>query len=73
MIMWKSKWVTLLVFSLALLVSTSIWAAPAKVDEERQEIRKMSKDVLARLYKAQPNAKAAVAKAAGHAVFSTSA
>ena len=59
-----------MILSLALSVATSIWAAPAKVDEERQEIRKMSKDVLSRLYKAQPSAKAAVSKAAGHAVFS---
>ena len=42
----------------------------AKADKERQEIRKNSKDILARLYKAQPSAKAAVEKAAGHAVFS---
>ena len=42
----------------------------AKADKERQEIRKTSKDILARLYKAQPSAKAAVEKAAGHAVFS---
>ena len=42
----------------------------AKADKERQEIRKTSKDVLARLYKAQPSAKAAIGKAAGYAVFS---
>jgi lipid-binding SYLF domain-containing protein len=42
----------------------------AKADKERQEIRKNSKDILARLYKAQPSAKAAIGKAAGYAVFS---
>jgi lipid-binding SYLF domain-containing protein len=42
----------------------------AKANKERQEIRKTAKDILARLYKAQPSAKAAVEKAAGYAVFS---
>lgn len=42
----------------------------AKAQKERQEIRKQSKDILARLYKSQPSAKAAVQKAAGYATFS---
>ena len=69
MIMRKWKSVAFLtILSLAVSVSTSVFAA--KVDEERQEVRKMTKEVLARLYKAQPSAKAAVSKAAGYAVFS---
>ena len=39
-------------------------------EKERTEIRQMSQDTLARLYKAQPSAKAAVEKAHGYAVFS---
>jgi lipid-binding SYLF domain-containing protein len=42
----------------------------AEAEKERQEIRKQSKDILARLYKSQPSAKAAVQKAAGYATFS---
>jgi lipid-binding SYLF domain-containing protein len=66
---WKSV-AFLMILSLAVSVSTSVLAAPSKVDEERKEVRKMTKEVLARLYKAQPSAKAAVSKAAGHAIFS---
>jgi lipid-binding SYLF domain-containing protein len=39
-------------------------------EKERTEIRQMSQDTLARLYKAEPPAKAAVEKAYGYAVFS---
>jgi lipid-binding SYLF domain-containing protein len=42
----------------------------AKANKERQEIRKNAQEILARLYKAQPSARAAVGKAAGYAVFS---
>src|SRR5215467_5373154 len=70
--------VSLLIFSIALLASTPALAADAKDDKkkqaeaqkERQEIRKQSKDILARLYKSQPGAKAAVQKDAGYATFS---
>ena len=41
-----------------------------KAEKERTEIRTMSKDTLARLYKASPSAQAAVQKAYGYAVFS---
>ena len=40
-----------------------------KKDQERADIRKTVQQTLGRLYKAQPSAKAAVAKAAGYAVF----
>ncbi len=42
----------------------------AKVEKERQEIRKKSQEILGRLYKVQPSAKAAIGKSAGYAVFS---
>ena len=76
--MTKFATVTLLILSLAFMVATPVLAGEtkadkekqAKADKERQEIRKTAKDILARLYKAQPSAKAAIEKAAGHAVFS---
>jgi lipid-binding SYLF domain-containing protein len=43
---------------------------PKKAEEERQALRDMYQNVLARLYTAQPAAKDAIDKAAGHAVFS---
>jgi lipid-binding SYLF domain-containing protein len=69
---------SLLILSLAFMVSTPALAGEAKADKEkkaeadkaRQEIRKNSKDILARLYKVQPSAKGAIDKAAGYAVFS---
>ena len=70
--------VGLLVLSLAFMGSTPVLAGEskadkekqAKADKERQEIGKAAHDILARLYKAQPSAKAAVEKASGYAVFS---
>jgi lipid-binding SYLF domain-containing protein len=48
-----------------------LWAADKKeIKQEKADIRKMSKETLARLYKVQPAAKNAVAKSAGYAVFS---
>jgi lipid-binding SYLF domain-containing protein len=41
-----------------------------EIEQERADIRKMSKETLARLYKLQPSAKKAVAKSAGYGVFS---
>ena len=71
--------VGLLILSIALMVSTPALAPgqskedkekQAKADKERQEIRQNTKEILARLYKAQPSAKAAIEKAVGYAVFS---
>lgn len=45
-------------------------AAEDKKVKEQNEVRKMAHDTLQRLYKADPKAKAAVAGAAGYAVFS---
>jgi lipid-binding SYLF domain-containing protein len=70
----------LLILSIALMASAPALAgqsqadkekeAKASADKERQEIRKLSQDILGRLYKAQPSAKAAIGKAAGYATFS---
>jgi len=61
---------SLLTLSLLLIVSVAVAADQAKVDKERQEIRKRNQEILAQLYKVQPNAKTAVQKAAGIATFS---
>jgi lipid-binding SYLF domain-containing protein len=67
----KSASVSLVLLSVVLMVSTFALAADqAKVDKERQEIRKRTKDILAQLYKAEPRAKANIQKSAGYAVFS---
>ena len=67
------------ILTLALVVATSLVAAPTKgeaapptkeeVEQEKKEIRQKSKEILAQLYKAQPNAQTSVNKAAGYAVF----
>jgi lipid-binding SYLF domain-containing protein len=62
-----------LTFFLALVFVTMVpWIAfgEDKLAKEKADIRKMARDTLARLYKAQPNAKKAVEGAAGYAVFS---
>ncbi len=61
------------VIALVLLcvVTLSLGADDAKDNaKKRTDIQKMSQDTLARLYKADPSAKAAVAKGYGYAVFS---
>jgi len=62
----------LLMALLCLFTVVSFAAADEEQDreKERKEIRQMSQDTLARLYKAEPSAKAAVHKAFGYAVFS---
>ncbi len=70
--------VSLLILSIALMVSTPALAQQskedkekqAKADKQRQQIRKNTKEILAQLYKVQPSAKTAIEKAAGYAVFS---
>jgi lipid-binding SYLF domain-containing protein len=57
------------IMAAALVVAGSTVQAASKA-EQQQEIRKMESETLTRLYKAQPGAKNAVAKAAGYAVFS---
>ena len=52
----------------ALLLPTLARAATR--EQQQAEIRLMAQQTLERLYKMQPKAKAAIAKSAGHAVFS---
>ena len=51
-----------------LIAAVPAWGA-SKADKQK-EVQKVSRDTLARLYKAQPSAKKAVEGAAGYAVFS---
>jgi len=51
-----------------LLAAVPAWGA-SKADKQK-EVQKVSRETLARLYKAQPSAKKAVEGAAGYAVFS---
>ena len=67
--MWKVTVLVALVLSVGLASLTPAQAGQSKADKTRQEIRKAAQDTLARLYKTQPSAKAAIEKAAGYAVF----
>jgi len=59
--------------ALMLLLFAPSWvAAQDKKEEKREEIRTMARNTLDRLYREQPAAKGAIAKAAGYAVFSNS-
>ncbi len=62
----------ILIASLLCLIAVGAFAADdeQKNQKERTEIRQMSQDTLARLYKAEPATRAAVQKAYGYAVFS---
>jgi lipid-binding SYLF domain-containing protein len=63
--------VSRLLIALVCLIGVVAYADDEQEKEkERTQIRQMSQDTLARLYKAQPSAKAAVEKAYGYAVFS---
>jgi lipid-binding SYLF domain-containing protein len=66
-----------LVLTVSLNAEATFWKKD-KTDSEKQkeilqekdEIRKMAKETLSRLYKLQPSAKKAISKSAGYAVFS---
>jgi lipid-binding SYLF domain-containing protein len=60
----------LIVSALVCALAVAAHAADDKKVKEQKEVRKMAQDTLQRLYKADPKAKAAVAGAAGYAVFS---
>jgi lipid-binding SYLF domain-containing protein len=60
--------ILLLVFTLAPMPVLA--AGDEKIEQQREDVRKMANDTLARLYKAEPAARKAVEKAAGYAVFS---
>lgn len=53
----------------ALILGPPALAAPT-VDEQRQALRSMAQETLDELYRIQPQAKKAIQKAAGYAVFS---
>jgi lipid-binding SYLF domain-containing protein len=53
------------------LNAVPLWAdSKEEIKQEKAEIRKMTNETLAKLYKVQPSAKKAVSKSAGYAVFS---
>jgi hypothetical protein len=60
----------LVVGALVCALAVAVQAADNKKEEEQKEIRKMAQDTLQRLYNADPKTKAAIAGAAGYAVFS---
>jgi lipid-binding SYLF domain-containing protein len=74
----RSKFISGIALSLFLSFSVTtptVWAESEEknneqIDQKKADIRKMADETLARLYKAQPSAKQAVANAAGYAVFS---
>jgi len=63
----RAKKITVLV-ALSLLF-TGLAIAKDSPEKEKEKIRKMSQDTLKDLYKLQPTAKDAIAKASGYAVF----
>ena len=68
----RSRAACLLLACLALIgtAEASLFKKEGTPAEERANIRKVSDQALAELYKAQPSAKAHIQKAAGYAVFS---
>ena len=58
------------VFAVIAIFLAAVPAWGASKEEKQNEVQKMSRETLARLYKAQPSAKTAVEGAAGYAVFS---
>jgi lipid-binding SYLF domain-containing protein len=71
----KPRWMRpgvlcILLLAGGLVVSGPIAAEGASKQQQRADVRKMANETLARLYKVQPSAKAAITQAAGYAVFS---
>jgi lipid-binding SYLF domain-containing protein len=60
----------ILVLGFMLTTASLCAASDEKVQQQREDIRKMANDTLSRLYKTQPSAQKAVESAAGYAVFS---
>jgi len=58
------------VLALAATIAFPIGGHAATKDEKRQDVRDVAENTLQRLYKAQPQAKDAIDRAAGYAVFS---
>ena len=67
----KNGFAVTMACTLALLLAlATVPAWGASKAEKQREVQKMSRDTLARLYKAQPSAQKAIANAAGYATFS---
>ncbi|MGE5248537.1 MAG: YSC84-related protein [Verrucomicrobiota bacterium] len=68
----RVRWMAVFALVACSLLATATIAADKAAEKEkaRADVRKMEKETLERLYKEQPQAKAAIAKAAGYAVFS---
>jgi len=70
----KTNWMGRVAYAAVLAVMVMMMAAVpawgASKAEKQKEVQKVSRETLARLYKAQPSAKKAVEGAAGYAVFS---
>ena len=67
---WMGKFTHVAVLAVMVLVLAAVPAWGASKAEKQKEVQKVSRETLARLYKAQPSAKKAVEGAAGYAVFS---
>ena len=68
---WNRMWFGALLLGSVIFFNTQLWAQDdAAKEQKRADVRKMAGETLARLYKAQPNAKKVVGGAAGYAVFS---
>ena len=61
---------SLAVFAVVAMVIAAGPAWAASKQEKQQEVQKVSRETLAQLYKSQPSARNAIAKAAGYATFS---
>ena len=58
--------ITIILFLGFMLTAAPLWAADdEKIQQQREDIRKMANDTLARLYKTQPSAQKAIGKADG--------
>ncbi len=68
----RVRWMAMFALFACSLLATAAIAADKAAEKEkgRADVRKMAKETLERLYKEQPQARAAIAKAAGYAVFS---
>ncbi len=66
----KSATVCLIALLGAVAFPGTLLAKESKADKERAGIREASQEILSKLHKVEPGAKAAIANAAGYAVFS---
>jgi lipid-binding SYLF domain-containing protein len=67
-LMGRLTYTAVLAVVVLMLAAVSAWGASKA--EKQKEVQKVSRETLARLYKAQPSAKKAIEGAAGYAVFS---